>query len=99
MPNDTDIMYMVKESDLSELKGLIVELKDRITTLEGKKNIPANGGDILTSKDIMNDLGISRKSLDRRLYEWENPIPMVLEGHKLKIRRDKYEAWKKSIGL
>lgn len=88
-------MVLVSVADLSKLIEKVESLYHQIAKLKPRDN----GADILKASDIMKDLGISRKSLDRRLYEWENPIPMVLEGKRLIIRRDKYEEWKRKIGL
>lgn len=88
-------MVMVPVADLTRLIEKVESLEKQISKLKPKDN----GSELLTSKDVMKDLGISRKSLDRRLYEWENPLPMVKEGKRLIIRRDKYEAWKREIGL
>lgn len=89
-------MVMVPVADLTKLIEKIEQLEKRVQSTKGADN----GHELLKAKDVMDDLGLKgRKSLDRRLYEWENPIPMVLEGHRLVIRRDKYEAWKREIGL
>ena len=93
-------VYLVEESDLKKQNDLLESIMNRLDVIEAKINpTTEHGSDILSSKDIKKDLGIGDKSLQRRLYEWENPLPMVLEGKRLKIRRDKYEAWKRSIGL
>ncbi len=88
-------MVMIPVADLTRLIEKVESLEKQILSMRPKED----GADLLTAKDVMKDLGICRKSLDRRMYEWENPLPMVLEGHRLVIRRDKYEAWKKPQGL
>lgn len=101
MPKD-DLIQVTEERvsvRFVDLKALVDEIKALRQEITSKRTAPNNGAEILFAKDVLKDLGISRKSLDRRLYEWDNPLPMVLEGHKLKIRRDTYEAWKRAIGL
>ena len=88
-------MVLVPVADLTKLIETIESLGSQVARLKPRDN----GSELLNAAYVMKDLGISRKSIDRRLYEWENPLPMVLEGHRLVIRRDKYEAWKAEIGL
>ncbi len=100
MPNSIiDIKEETVTVKYVELTALIDEIKGLREDLKRERKEPKSKAELLTAKDIMTDLGISRKTLDRRMYESENPLPMVLEGHRLKIRRDTYEAWKSSMGL
>lgn len=86
----------VQVADLMQLVNEIKGLREDVSRL---KPAPKNETSILTTADVMKDLRISRKSLDRRLYEFQDPIPMVKEGNRLLIRKDKYEEWKHAQGL
>lgn len=53
------------------------------------------GREFIHDKIIAEALGKSLHEID----ESENPIPMVKEGNRLVITKDKFEAWKRENGL
>lgn len=88
---------LVKEADLSALIAEVKSLREEVSKLQEPDT---SGSDILTTKDVMKDLDRSRKTIDRLMKDPINSLPMVhLSPRKLGITREKYEAWKRSIGL
>ena len=88
------------EVDYADLQELIKEVRSLRAEIRKDRDTPEDDSEIITTKDVMKDLGRCRKTIDRLMYESDDPLPMVaITPRKLGITRGNYRQWKERRGL